>query len=72
MARDLHDSVTQSLYSITLFAEAAGERLADGNSSRAGQYLRELRNTAQDALREMRLLIFELHPPVLEKEGLVG
>ncbi|MDX1523870.1 MAG: sensor histidine kinase, partial [Anaerolineae bacterium] len=35
-------------------------------------YLRELRGTAQEALQEMRLLLFELRPPVLEEEGLVA
>jgi signal transduction histidine kinase len=37
----------------------------------ASDHLREVRYTAQEALREMRLLIFELRPPVLEKEGLI-
>jgi len=31
-----------------------------------------LRDTAQEALREMRLLIFELRPPALEKSGLIA
>ena len=34
--------------------------------------LQELRKTALDALKEMRLLIFELRPPLLEKEGLAA
>ncbi len=72
LARELHDSVTQSLYSITLFAGAAAEQLADGTPARASHHLQLLQTTAQDALREMRLLIFELRPPVLEKEGLAG
>jgi signal transduction histidine kinase len=38
----------------------------------ATAYLREVRETAQDALREMRLLIFELRPPLLSEEGLEG
>ena len=37
----------------------------------AADYLRELRDTAQEALREMRLLIFELRPSALETDGLV-
>ncbi len=37
----------------------------------AADHLRELRDTAQEALREMRLLIFELRPPLLQEEGLV-
>jgi signal transduction histidine kinase len=72
LAHELHDSVTQSLYSVTLYAEAAARLLTAGKQSEAADHLRELRDTAQEALREMRLLIFELHPPVLEKSGLAG
>ncbi len=72
LARELHDSVTQSLYSVMLYAEAAGRSLADKEIAEAGDFLHELRDTAQDALREMRLLIFELRPPTLEKDGLIG
>jgi signal transduction histidine kinase len=72
LAHELHDSVTQSLYSVTLYAEAAARLLTAGKQSEAADHLRELRDTAQEALREMRLLIFELHPPALEKSGLAG
>ena len=72
LAHELHDSVTQSLYSISLFAEAAGGLISAGNASKALDHLQQLRETAQESLREMRLLIFELHPPALEKEGLVA
>lgn len=70
LARELHDSVTQSLYSVTLYAEAASILLDSGNQVDAAKHLRELRDTAQEALREMRLLIFELRPLALEKGGL--
>ncbi|MCX6030982.1 MAG: PAS domain-containing protein [Chloroflexi bacterium] len=70
LARDLHDSVTQLLYSVTLYAEAAARLLTTGETTRAAEHLRSLRDTSQDALREMRLLIFELRPPALEKTGL--
>jgi signal transduction histidine kinase len=43
-----------------------------GQVETAGEHLQELRSTAQQALREMRSLIYELRPPVLEKEGLVA
>ncbi|MCC6906102.1 MAG: GAF domain-containing sensor histidine kinase, partial [Anaerolineae bacterium] len=72
LARDLHDSVTQDLYGVTMLAEAAARQLADGQVEPATDLLRELGQTALDALREMRLLIFELRPPVLEEVGLVG
>jgi GAF domain-containing protein len=72
LARELHDSVTQALYGTTLYAEAAARQLATGQTELASHHLRELRDTAQEALREMRLLIFELRPSILESEGLVN
>ena len=72
LARELHDSVTQSLYSVTLYAEAAARLLTAGQHAEAADHMRELRDTAQEALREMRLLIFELRPPALEKSGLMA
>lgn len=72
LARELHDSVTQSLYSVTLYANAAALALAAGKSDVVAGYLQELQETAQEGMRDMRLLIFQLHPPVLETEGLVA
>jgi signal transduction histidine kinase len=72
LARDLHDSVTQALYGIRLYAEAVAEELALGNLDLVAGHLRELRDTSQEALTEMRLLIHELRPPVLAEEGLVA
>ncbi len=72
LGRELHDSVTQSLYGINLYAEAAGGQLAIGQSDQVRQYLTDIQNTAQESLADMRLLIYELRPPVLQKEGLVG
>jgi signal transduction histidine kinase len=72
LARELHDSVTQSLYSLTLLA-VAGQRMIEaedlqqiaGNQARLGVI-------AQQALQEMRLLVYELRPLALESEGLIG
>lgn len=71
LSRDLHDSLTQSLYSQTLYAEAAVRQLEGGQLESTADHLRQLRETAEQALREMRLLIFELRPSALEAEGLV-
>jgi len=70
LARDLHDAVTQSLYSLTLYAEAAARLIAAGKNEEAVQHLRDVRDTAQEALREMRLLIYQLRPLALEKGGI--
>jgi len=52
----LHDSVTQPLYSNTLNSEAVARMLASGAGSESVEHLRDLRATAQEALREMRPL----------------
>ncbi len=70
LARELHDSVAQSLYSVTLYAEAAARLIGSGRAPDAAEHLRDLGTTAREALREMRLLIFELSPPALETRSL--
>ena len=72
LARDLHDSVTQALYGMTLYSEAAAEELSLGQFDLVAEYLRDLQDTAREALAEMRLLIYELRPSVLAEEGLVA
>ena len=72
LARELHDSVTQSLHSSTLLAEA-GQRLAgEGDIERARGYLVRLGEISQQALKEMRLLVYELRPLGLTGIGLGG
>ncbi|MFP4345078.1 MAG: GAF domain-containing protein [Anaerolineales bacterium] len=72
LARDLHDSVTQILYSQTLFAAAAAKSLQTGDGARTTHYLKRLGEAAGRALREMRLMIYRLRPPELAQAGLVG
>jgi signal transduction histidine kinase len=71
LARDLHDSVTQLMYGISLFADASQKALAGNKIEKAIENLGELRKMTREAMLEMRLLVFELHPPILEEEGLV-
>ncbi len=72
LARELHDSVVQSLYSMSLYADAAALAFLAGKQDVTVNHLQELRDTARGAMHDMRLLIFELHPPALEEEGLVA
>ena len=72
LGRELHDSVTQSLYGITLYAQAAAGKLSAHQLERTRQYIEDIQNTAQESLADMRLLIYELRPPVLDQEGLVS
>ena len=72
LARELHDSVTQALYSVNLYAEAARRALSAGKKEVTLENLKNLREMTREALLEMRLLVFELHPSILEKEGLAA
>jgi len=70
LARDLHDSVTQSLYSLSLLAET-GRRAAEAqNFESVAHHVNRLGEVAQLSLKEMRLMIYELRPEVLEQQGL--
>jgi signal transduction histidine kinase len=72
LARELHDSVTQSLYSLSLFAEAGKQALSVDNHERLKQNLEMIADTSYQSLKEMRLLVYELRHPDLENIGLVG
>jgi len=72
LSRELHDSVTQSLYGISLYAQAATGNMNTGQMEQTRQYLDDIQSTAQESLADMRLLIYELRPPILEKEGLIS
>lgn len=70
LAQDLHDSVTQSLYSLTLLAEASRRLMKLGNLEQAEDYLIRLGEAALESLKEMRLLVYNLRSSALD-EGLV-
>jgi len=71
LARDLHDSVTQSLFSLGMLARAAKTQHEKGAPALAGT-LERIGTLAQQALTEMRALLFELRPSVLAEEGLAA
>jgi signal transduction histidine kinase len=71
LARELHDSVSQKLFGLVLSAEAAAT-LLEREPSAAAEEVARLGELAQDALGELRGLIFELRPPSLEEEGLAA
>jgi signal transduction histidine kinase len=70
LARELHDSVTQALFSMGLTLRTL-ELLLATDPEAARTKLVELRELQKDALAEMRTLIFELRPSSLESDGLV-
>jgi signal transduction histidine kinase len=64
LARDLHDSVTQTLYSIAITAEAL-PRVWEKHPEQAQEALSNLHRRARGALGEMRTLLLELQPAML-------
>jgi two-component system, NarL family, sensor histidine kinase LiaS len=70
LARDLHDSVSQELFSLSMLA-AASRRIIEKRPEVAAQQLDEIQQTAQRALQETRSLIFALRPAALDDRGLV-
>jgi PAS domain S-box-containing protein len=75
LARELHDSVSQALFSLTLQTRAT-QLLLDKEgldpTGILGGPMAKLRELTDGALAEMRALIFELRPEALREEGLLA
>ncbi len=69
LAQDLHDSATQTVFSVGMLARAALAQHSQG-SAQLGATLERVAALAQDALLEMRALLFELRPETLAEQGL--
>ena len=71
LALELHDVVSQKLFSVMLTAEAAAAQL-DRDPDAARAQLERTRELARESLDELRSLILGLRPPELERDGLAG
>jgi signal transduction histidine kinase len=71
LALELHDAVSQKLFSLVLSAEAAAT-LLDKDPGAAKAQVARLGELAREALGELRSLILGLRPPELERDGLAG
>jgi PAS domain S-box-containing protein len=69
LARDLHDAVTQSLFSVAAIAEALPS-VWKRDQAEAWRGLKELRRLTSGALAEMRGLLLELRPSALTEQKL--
>ncbi|HTP07414.1 MAG TPA: histidine kinase [Anaerolineae bacterium] len=65
VARELHDSVNQSIFSITLTAEAT-RTVLDRDPGRVVSYLDQLQEMTSNALAQLRSLIGQLRPKTSE------
>ena len=71
IAHDLHDAVSQKLFSLRLTAKAAAT-LVERDPARARAELAEVARLAAEAADELRAVVVELRPAALEEDGLVA
>lgn len=71
LARELHDSVTQTIFTMTLTTQSA-VMLLDLDQNRAGEQLERLSQLSQSAIAEMQTLIHELDPTQITRDGLAA
>jgi signal transduction histidine kinase len=70
LARNLHDSVSQTIFSMRLTAEAA-RLLLERDQAQTGKQLERLQELSESALASMRALIHELRPTAIAEQGLI-
>ena len=70
LARELHDSVTQSLYSIGLAAQACQRLLGQNSDHRLSEPMKHIQSLSKTALTEMREQLHNLRPTTLADKGL--
>jgi len=71
LARELHDSLVQKLFGVVLAAQSAAT-LLERDSGEARVQVERLAGLAQDAIAELRSLVFQLRPAAIETEGLAA
>jgi len=71
LAREIHDSVTQSIYSVGLFAGAALGAVEAGDAPKAQERIQSILDVTNLSMRELRLLLFELRTESLARLGIV-
>jgi signal transduction histidine kinase len=72
LARDLHDALTQRLFSLNLTLEAAAATANGSDPARTVDAIQQAQGLVESALAELRTLIFGLRPAALEADGLLG
>ncbi|MGV9428326.1 GAF domain-containing sensor histidine kinase [Streptomyces sp. NPDC003656] len=71
LAHELHDAVSQKLFSLRLTAQAA-TALVDRDPARAKEELHQVAALAAEAADELRAAVVELRPAALDEDGLVA
>ncbi|WP_326593912.1 GAF domain-containing sensor histidine kinase [Streptomyces sp. NBC_01294] len=71
LAHELHDAVSQKLFSLRLTAQAAAA-LVDRDPARAKDELQQVAALAAEAADELRAAVTELRPAALDEDGLIA
>ena len=71
LARDLHDSVTQTLSSLNILVEGWRRLITAGKRYQVKTFLDRVGQITEQALKEMRMMVQELRPMKRNEEGLV-
>lgn len=72
LMRDLHDSVSQKLYGLVTLTEAAQAGYEAGSKVVPSVVLAKIGENARQAVKEMRLFLYQMQPVDLEKNGLIS
>lgn len=72
LLRDLHDSVSQKLYGLVTLTEALQAAREAGVDLNLTEYITRIGENARQAVKEMRLFLYQLQPVDIEREGLVS
>jgi len=72
LMRDLHDSVSQKLYGLVTTTEAAQAAMEAGSTVDPRQEFARIGEHARQAVKEMRLFLYQMQQVDVEKEGLIS
>jgi signal transduction histidine kinase len=68
LAREIHDAISQSVYSLSLFARSATDAVGENDQEKLFSNLHDIEVTALQAMREMRLLLYQLRESGKDKD----
>ena len=72
LMRDLHDSVSQKLYGLVTITEASQAALEAGETLNPSEVLARIGDSARQAVKEMRLFLYQMQPIDVDNDGLIS